>query len=127
MLTPVMANKLMCFDVLAKHSPENSKKHAALLSICLRNLRINFKSAEKKKYIYIYIFVDLFLVNTCTFSNGMYGVVIRYSTQKSDQSPSWTFICLILAEINVPHLPIAPHSYHHFLALRTFVKMNYQR
>lgn len=58
MLTLVMANKLMCFDVLAKHSPENSKKHAALLSIWLRNLRINFKSAEKKNiYIFIYLWI----------------------------------------------------------------------
>ena len=36
MLTQVMVNNCICFDTLAKHSPVNSEKGAAMLSVLIK-------------------------------------------------------------------------------------------
>lgn len=55
----VKANNFMYFNTLA--DPVNSKTYKALLSILIRNLRIDLKTAKKKKknYQYFVIFVTL--------------------------------------------------------------------
>lgn len=43
----VMANNSTQFDTLAKHSSVNSKNYAVMLSILVKELRIEFKIVEK--------------------------------------------------------------------------------
>ena len=47
MLTQVMANNCMHFDILPKHSPVNSEKYAALFSILIREFDIMFQDYKK--------------------------------------------------------------------------------
>lgn len=41
----VMASKLMDLDALAKYSPVNSKKYAAMLFIMIKKLEIRFQDS----------------------------------------------------------------------------------
>lgn len=43
MLTQVMASKFMHFDMLAGHSPVNSKKNAVVFSILIQELENRFQ------------------------------------------------------------------------------------
>jgi len=47
----VRANNFMHFDTVAKHSPVNSEKYAAVLSILIGiNLSIGFKTTKKSSF-----------------------------------------------------------------------------
>ena len=43
-----MANRVMDFDVLAKHSPVNRKKYAAVLFIVMKEFKNGFQDCLKK-------------------------------------------------------------------------------
>jgi len=47
-LTQVMANRVMDFDVLAKHSPVNRKKYAAVLFTVMKEFKNGFQDCLKK-------------------------------------------------------------------------------
>ena len=83
MLPQVMANNFFCFDILTKHSLVN-KKQAALFTALIKEFkRISFNIA--KKVIHFLTYLCLYFQSTyitCKFSDGMYRVVITYSTQK---------------------------------------------
>ena len=84
MLSHVLANKLLDFEMLAKHSPVYSKEHTAVLFS-----RTGFKIA-KNIYILIFWYVcdSVFSQHKCFicgFSSGMYRGTVVHSTQKSDR------------------------------------------
>ena len=49
MLTQLMANGVMHFDTLAKHSPVNSKKYEAMFSVLIKEFKNRFQDCKKKK------------------------------------------------------------------------------
>lgn len=84
MLSHVLANKLLDFEMLAKQSPVYSKEHTAVLFS-----RTGFKIA-KNIYILIFWYVcdSVFSQHKCFicgFSSGMYRGTVVHSTQKSDR------------------------------------------
>jgi len=83
-LAQVMANNYMQFGKWVKHSTVNREKYAALLSILMKEQvpRLQKKSSFLK-YICNLIF-SWHKYITCEFTNGMYRVSIRHSTQKFD-------------------------------------------
>ena len=110
-LTQVMANNFMHFDTLAKHSPVNSKKYAAIL--WQRNLRTGFKTAQK----------DLqFFWCFSIFSQHKYIFQMECIKLQSDiqqifnltMSLYQTFTSPLLPERNIPHCTVTPYSCHHF-------------
>ena len=61
-------------------------------------MRISFNVSGKKKNLFLYICNSIFSQHkyiTCEFSNWMYSVAIRHSTQKSDCVSSLNFTRLI--------------------------------
>ena len=75
----------MNFDALDKHSPMNSKKYAPVLSVLIKEFENGFQECQKKSSICVCDTIfSQHKYMTCKFSNGMYRVAIRYSTQKSD-------------------------------------------
>lgn len=59
-LPQVMANNWMRFDTLAKYSPGNSKKYAALLSVLVKEFKKRFQGCKKESSIFLYIFYSIF-------------------------------------------------------------------
>ncbi len=82
-----VANNFMHFDVLAKHSPVNSEKYAAVLSILIKEFENRFQDLQKKHQFFCCCCIcnSVFSTNkyiACTFSQGMCRVAIKYSIQK---------------------------------------------
>jgi len=61
-LTQVIANNCICFDTLAKHSPVNSKKYAAVPSVLIKEFENRFQDYQKNLQ-YFYIFATPFSVD----------------------------------------------------------------
>ena len=77
----VMTNNLMHFDTLAKHSPVNTEKYAAVLSILMNKFENRFQCFKNKSFFFLYICDSIFSwhkYTTCKFSHGMYRVAIRH-------------------------------------------------
>jgi len=53
-LAQVMANRFMHLDTLAKHSPVNSEKYAAMLSILIHELENRFQDCKEKSSTFWY-------------------------------------------------------------------------
>ncbi len=51
----VMANNCVHFDSLAKHSPVNSEKYTAVLSLLIKEFESWFQDCKKKKSYFLYI------------------------------------------------------------------------
>ena len=52
-----MPNNFVCFVVLAKHSPVNSKKYAALLLLLIKEFeKIGFKISEKINNFFFFVY-----------------------------------------------------------------------
>ena len=121
----------MHFDTLAKHIHVKRKSCTTLFSILIRNLKVGFNNTKKSSF-FIYIFKIQFFrqhkYNTCKFSNGMYRVVVRYSTQikKLIMFLYQTFVRLVLPEKIIPHFTIMSYLCHYYLAVRTFVDNSFQ-
>jgi len=75
-----MANKIIHFDTLAKHSPVNSRKYAAMLSILIKQFENRFQDWSQKSSIFHFICNSIFSrpkYITSEFSNWMCRVVIK--------------------------------------------------
>jgi len=78
----------MHFDTLHNHSPVNSKKYAAVLSVLIKEFENRFQDCQKT-HQFSGIFATPFPGSVFqsyiiyTFSNGMCRVAIRHSAQKS--------------------------------------------
>lgn len=55
MLTQVMANQFIDFDRLAKRSPANSGKHAAMLSVFIKVFENRFQDSQKNNLLLLLI------------------------------------------------------------------------
>jgi len=62
--TQVMANNVMSFDTLDRHSPVNSEKYAAVLSILIKQFKHSFQDCRKEHQFCI--FATLFSVGINT-------------------------------------------------------------
>ena len=105
----------------------NSKKYAALLSILIKEFE-TFKFA-KKLSVFWYIFdsnCNQQKHMTCKFSNGMYRVTIRYSTQKSDCISLLDFYKHSFIREKCLSLPIHTLFMSSFSAAQTFVSNCFQ-
>ena len=112
----------MHFDTLAKHSPVNSKKCAAVLFLLIKEFENRFQDCWKKILIFWSICNSIFSQHkyiTCEFSDGMYRAAIRYSTQRFHHVSLPAFYNLYL--IGGEYLLFTPHSCHCLLAACTFV------
>ena len=81
-----------------KPSPVNGLNYVTLLSILIKEFENKFQCFRKKKNLFLYICNSIFSQHkyiTCEFSNWMYSVAIRHSTQKSDCVSSLNFTRLI--------------------------------
>lgn len=76
-LTQVKASNCIHFDTSAKHSPTNSEKQAAVLSVWSRDLRIGFKNAEK---VILFFFNSKIIWETILISCNSY----HFKLQKSE-------------------------------------------
>lgn len=77
-LTQVTTSKFMDFYALAKNSPVNSKKYAALLSVLIKQFENGLQDCKSKPN-QVLLFETIFKQHkkiTCKFSNGMYRVEI---------------------------------------------------
>lgn len=79
-ITQPTANRFMHFDTLAMHSPVNSRKYVAVLSILIKQFEKNFQDGWKKSSIFHFICNAIFgrlKYITSEFSNWMWKVVIK--------------------------------------------------
>ena len=82
--SPAMANNFCHLDALAKRSSKNSKKYAAIL---IKEFGNRFQDFQKNHLFFLYVCDSTFCLHkyiNCEFSNWMFRVTIRYSTQKFD-------------------------------------------
>ena len=50
-----VANNFMHFDVLAKHSPVNSEKYAAVLSVLIKEFENRFQDLQKNHHFFFVV------------------------------------------------------------------------
>ena len=62
MVTQVMVNNVMDFDTFTKHSPVNSGKDAAILSILIMKIKNRFKigTTATKKSMFCFLYGSIF-------------------------------------------------------------------
>lgn len=71
LLCYIMTNKFMDFDKLTKHSPVNSENYAVLLSVLIKEFRLGFKIAKKKKnHQFFVLFATSFSININTLRDS---------------------------------------------------------
>lgn len=80
-LTKVTANNVMHFNTLAKHSPGNSEKYAALFSVLIQEFENRLQDGQKN-HLSSGIFATPFWVDKYFFQNECI-VAIRLSTKKN--------------------------------------------
>ena len=54
-----VANNFMHFDVLAKHSPVNSEKYAAVLSVLIKEFENRFQDLQKNHLFLLLLYLQL--------------------------------------------------------------------
>ena len=89
-----------------------------MLCVLLKKLENNFQNCKKKLSEFWYLCDSSFSQHTCmtcNFSNGMYRLGIRYSTQKIHPVSSPDFTRSNLAEENIPHFTVRPYFCQQFL------------
>ena len=72
------------FCMLAKHNFMNSDKYAALLSILIKEFENKLQDFWRKSSIFLHVCDSIFCWYKCItykFSNGLYRVAVRHSTQ----------------------------------------------
>lgn len=79
--TQVMANDFIHFNTLAKHSPGNSEKYAALFSVLIQEFENRLQDGQKN-HLSSGIFATPFWVDKYFFQNECI-VAIRLSTKKN--------------------------------------------
>ena len=110
----VMANKLMHFGTLAKHSPINSKKYATLLSIRIKEFENRFQDSHKN-HQFFGLFMTPFPVNINIL---LMNFKMEYSTEKCDH--------LCLPDFYKPSLHRHASFMSQLLTVHTFINKYFE-
>ena len=111
----------MQLETLAKHSPVNSEKYAAMLSILIKEFENWFQECQKD---HEFMFVTPFSVNRSTLSADFQVELMELQSdiqlKKLIMSLYWTSISPLLPKKSIPCFTTMPCSHHHFFFLLTF-------
>ena len=120
-LTQVLASKFVQLETLAKHSPVNSEKYAAMLSILIKEFENRFQDCQKN---HEFMFVTPFSVNRSTLSADFQVELMELQSdiqlKNLIMSLYWTSISPLLPKKSIPCFTTMPCSHHHFLSVHTF-------
>jgi len=115
-LTQMVANNVMHFGTLAEHSPVNTEKYAAVLSVVTQRFEDRFQGCWKSDLFFLfYICNSIFSQHRWPANFQMERTELQSGIQPSDLIMSLYQICInLLADRNTPRFTIAPHSHRCF-------------